>query len=206
MRWSQIALGVGFTVYVVAFLAIAFAARRATGEKPVGRTGGHVGIALLNVVATALLPVAAASALLRGPYVPYATPATGLVLLVPGLGAVALGAADLLLVWSGVSLGRSFRVALPHSKQPLVTRGVYRVMRNPMALSVDLLALGMLLLSPGWVALVCFCANVVSYELKIRAEEAYLREEHGEAFVTYCTRTGRYGPSLHHLQRRRRRH
>jgi protein-S-isoprenylcysteine O-methyltransferase Ste14 len=87
-------------------------------------------------------------------------------------------------------------VALPESKQPLITQGIYRFTRNPLALSVDLLALGVLLLAPSWLALASLVLNVVSYEWKIRIEEAYLRQAHGMAYTAYCARTGRYLPKL----------
>ena len=113
-----------------------------------------------------------------------------------GLGVFACTLACLLLVWGAVSLGRSFRMALPESKQPLVTYGLYRWIRNPLALSIDLLTLGILLLAPSWLALLTFVLNVVSYEWKIRIEEDYLREAHGQAYAEYCARTGRYLPKL----------
>jgi protein-S-isoprenylcysteine O-methyltransferase Ste14 len=118
------------------------------------------------------------------------------------LGTAALVLAGVCIIWGEVSLGRSFRVALPESKQPLVTHGIYRFTRNPLALSVDLLALGVLLLAPSWLALVSLIMNVLSYEGKIRIEEAYLRQAHGAAYATYCARTGRYLPRLR-AQRRR---
>jgi steroid 5-alpha reductase family enzyme len=102
----------------------------------------------------------------------------------------------LLLIWGALSLGRSFRMALPESRQPLVTGGLYRWMRNPLALSIDLLTLGILLLAPSWLALLTFALTVVSYEWKIRIEENYLREAHGEAHAEYCARTGRHLPRL----------
>ena len=109
---------------------------------------------------------------------------------------VALVLAGVFLIWGEISLGRSFRVALPESKQPLVTRGIYRFIRNPLALSVDLLALGILLVAPSWLALTSFAMNVVAYEFKIRIEEAYLREAHGAAYEAYCAQAGRYFPHL----------
>jgi protein-S-isoprenylcysteine O-methyltransferase Ste14 len=112
--------------------------------------------------------------------------------LAQGLGVVALVLAGVCIVWGEVSLGRSFRVALPESQQSLVTHGIYRFIRNPLALSADLLALGVLLLAPSWLALVSLVLNVAGYEWKIRIEETYLREAHGAAYVAYCARTGRY--------------
>jgi protein-S-isoprenylcysteine O-methyltransferase Ste14 len=84
-----------------------------------------------------------------------------------GLGVMACTLAGVCIVWGKVSLGRSFRVALPESRQPLVTRGIYRFIRNPLALSADLLALGVLLLAPSWLALTSLALNVVGYEWKI---------------------------------------
>jgi protein-S-isoprenylcysteine O-methyltransferase Ste14 len=113
-----------------------------------------------------------------------------------GIGTAALVLAGICIVWGEVSLGDSFRVALPDSKQTLVTHGIYRIMRNPLALSVDLLSLGLLLLAPSWLALVNLILNVVGYEWKIRIEEAYLREAHGADYTKYCRQTGRYFPRL----------
>jgi protein-S-isoprenylcysteine O-methyltransferase Ste14 len=69
-------------------------------------------------------------------------------------------------------------------------------MRNPLALSVDLFALGVFLLRPSWLALGSLILNVVAYEQKIRAEDAYLRHAHGVAYAAYCARIGRYLPRL----------
>jgi protein-S-isoprenylcysteine O-methyltransferase Ste14 len=69
-------------------------------------------------------------------------------------------------------------------------------MRNPLALSVDLLALGVLLLAPSWLALISLALNVAGYEWKIRIEEAHLRQTHGTAYAAYCAQTGRYLPRL----------
>ena len=109
--------------------------------------------------------------------------------------------AGVCLVWGEVSLGHSFRVALPESVQPLVTHGIYRFTRNPLALSVDLLALGVLLLAPSWLALTSLALNVLAYERKIRIEEAYLRDAHGAAYAAYCQRPGRYLPRSFRRQR-----
>jgi protein-S-isoprenylcysteine O-methyltransferase Ste14 len=112
------------------------------------------------------------------------------------LGVVALLLATVLLIWAEVSIGGSFRVALPKDKQPLVTDGIYSIIRNPMALSVDLVALGVLLLAPSCLALLSLALNVVSYEWKVRTEEDYLRDAHGALYEAYSARTGRYLPRL----------
>jgi protein-S-isoprenylcysteine O-methyltransferase Ste14 len=197
MHWTQVFLVAALTVYLAAFAAILVTVKRSTGASPMGHDGGHRLAALLNKVASLLLLLTAISypldarsvdwfghiALLDSP-------------LAQGLGVAALVLAGVFIVWGEVSLGRSFRVALPEIKQPLVTHGVYRFIRNPLALSVDLLALGVLLLAPSWLALVSLILNVAGYEWKIRIEEAYLREAHGAAYAAYCARTGRYLPKM----------
>jgi len=197
MHWTQVFLVAALTVYLAAFAVILIAVRRSTGASPMGHDGGHRLAAMLNKVAAPLLLLTAISypldarsvdwfgriAFLDGP-------------LAQGFGAAASVLAGVCIVWGEVSLGRSFRVALPESKQPLVTHGIYRFMRNPLALSVDLLTLGVLLLAPSWLALISLALNVAGYEWKIRIEEAHLRQTHGTAYAAYCAQTGRYLPRL----------
>ena len=195
MHWTQMAVAAALLVYIGAFVGAMVAVRRSTGVHPRGHARGHASAALLNGLATLLLLVAASAYPLHARSVDW----FGRIALLghpaaQGLGVVSLALAGVCLIWGEVSLGRSFRVALPESVQPLVTHGIYRLMRNPLALSVDLLALGVLLLAPSWLALTSLVLNVVAYERKIRIEEAYLREAHGTAYVAYCRRTGRYLP------------
>jgi protein-S-isoprenylcysteine O-methyltransferase Ste14 len=204
MHWTQITLAVALTVYIGAFAVIMVRVRRSTGTNPRGHTGGHHLAAALNIVATLLLLLTAIAYSLdvrsvdwfgRIPLLDHAA--------AQGIGVGALILSVLLLIWGEVSLGRSFRVALPESRQALVTHGIYRFTRNPLALSVDSLALGILLLAPSWVALASLVLNVASYEWKIRIEEAYLREAHGKAYAGYCALTGRYLPRLSRRLNRR---
>jgi protein-S-isoprenylcysteine O-methyltransferase Ste14 len=197
MHWTQIVVAAALLVYIGAFVAIMVAVRRSTGANPRGHARGHSLAALFNGLASLLLLVTATAYPLHMQSVGW----FGCIALLDhpaaqGLGMVSLALAGMCLIWGEVSLGRSFRVALPESVQPLVTRGIYRFMRNPLALSVDLLALGVLLLAPSWLALSSLIMNVVAYECKIRIEEAYLREAHGAAYAIYCQRTGRYLPKL----------
>ena len=196
-HWTQIAVAVSLVVYIGAFVAIVVVVRRRTGANPRGHARGHSLAALFNVLASLLLLVTAIAYPLHAQTVDW----FGRIALLDhplarGVGVVSLILAGVCLIWGEVSLGRSFRVALPERVQPLVTHGIYRFTRNPLALSVDLLALGVLLLAPSWLALISLITNVVAYECKIRIEEAYMLEAHGVAYATYCQRTGRYLPRL----------
>jgi protein-S-isoprenylcysteine O-methyltransferase Ste14 len=197
MHWTQVFLAVALVIYLGAFVAVMVAVKRSTGASPKGHAGGHRLAALLNGVASLLLLLTAVAYPLDARSVDW----FGRILLLDhpiaqGLGVVACTLAGVCIVWGEVSLGRSFRVALPESKQPLVRHGIYRFVRNPLALSVDLLALGVLLLAPSWLALASLALNVAGYEWTIRIEEAYLRQAHGAAYAAYCAQTGRYLPRL----------
>ena len=197
MHWTQIILALAFTIYIGAFAVIMVAVRRGAGVNPRGHVGGHYLAAAFNGVASLLLLLTIAAYSLDARRVDW----FGRIALLDraiarGLGVAALALAGICIVWGEVALGRSFRVALPEGLQPLVTHGIYRFTRNPLALSVDLLALGVVLLAPSWLALISLITNVISYEWKIRIEEAYLRDAHGAAYVAYCARIGRYLPRL----------
>lgn len=141
MHWTQIILAVALAVYIGTFAVIMVGVRRSAGTNPRGHTGGHHLAAVLNIVATLLLLLSAIAHPLdarsvdwfgRIPLLDHAV--------AQGIGVGALILAGVLIIWGEMSLGHSFRVALPESKQALITHGIYRFTRNPLALSVDLLA------------------------------------------------------------------
>jgi protein-S-isoprenylcysteine O-methyltransferase Ste14 len=202
MHWTQMAVATALLVYMGAFVAMMVVVRRSTGANPRGHARGHSLAALFNGLAALLLLVTAIAYALQTRSVDW----FGRIVLLDhpvaqGVGVMSLVLAGVSLVWGEVSLGRSFRVALPESVQPLVTHGIYRFTRNPLASSADLLVLGVFLLAPSWLALTSLVLNVLAYERKIRIEEIYLREAHGAAYVAYCQRTGRYLPRLFRCQR-----
>lgn len=195
MHWTQIALAAALALFLGAFALAVVSVRRPSGANVMGHDGGNHLAASVNGIASLVLLVAAIAYAIDtrsvdwfGHITPLDSPTAR------GLGMLALVLSGVCLISGLASLGRSFRVALLDHPQPLITHGVYGVMRNPQALSVDLLALGVLLLAPSWLALAGLLSNVGAYEWKIRIEETYLRETHGAAYAAYCARTGRYLP------------
>jgi protein-S-isoprenylcysteine O-methyltransferase Ste14 len=197
MTYVQVFLATAFALFLVTFVATMLYVRR-RGYEPEG--------VMTDVKAWDAAVTTAASLLWLAVMLLYIFDARSAVWfgripildgpIAQGLGVMACTLAGVCIVWGEVSLGRSFRVALPESRQPLVTRGIYRFIRNPLALSADLLALGVLLLAPSWLALISLALNVAGYEWKIRIEEAYLREAHGTTYTAYCAQTSRYLPCL----------
>jgi protein-S-isoprenylcysteine O-methyltransferase Ste14 len=197
MHWTQAIIAIALAIYLGSFLITAAAARRTAGESFLGHADGHLVGALVSLLASAMLLLTAGAYILDvqslavfGHIALLSHPIIRL------LGALALLLATVLLIWAEVSIGGSFRIALPSTEQPLVTDGIYGIIRNPMALSVDLFALGVLFIAPSYLALASLVLNAVSYEWKVRAEEDYLRETHGAQYEAYRARTGKYLPRL----------
>ena len=202
MHWTQITLAVALGVYVAAFVTIMVAVKARTGADPSGHSGGHSLAALASKTAMLLLLVAPVAYIVDARSVDW----FGRIRLLEHpvarlLGIAALLAAAVCGIWGEISLGSSFRVGLPRETQPLVTYGLYRYIRNPLVLSIYLLALGTLLLAPSWMAVAGLIGSVAAYEWKIRIEEVYLRRAHGSVYDEYCRRTGKYLPKLPRTRR-----
>ncbi|MHA6824930.1 methyltransferase family protein [Ralstonia pseudosolanacearum] len=114
------------------------------------------------------------------------------------LGIVLYAAGGALRLWPVFVLGKRFSglVAIQPGHQ-LMTDGVYGVVRNPSYL-------GLLANTLGWVLAFRSLAGVVLTLLlipplvaRIRAEEALLRTQFGEAYDAYCARTWRLLPGVY---------
>jgi len=106
------------------------------------------------------------------------------------------------LIVAGVSIAgaavRQFRRAdtpLKPSERPtaLVTGGLFRVTRNPMYLGMLLVLLGTAVILRTLTPLVVpFAFAYVITSRFIRVEEAFLREQFGEPYVSYCRTVRRW--------------
>lgn len=117
---------------------------------------------------------------------------TGLVLAVGGIG---------LTFYAQVAMGTSWRIGVdPSERTALVTAGPFALVRNPIFAAMLPIALGLTLLVPSWVAIAGLVGLVVALELQVRVvEEPYLRQVHGESYVVYATRVGRFVPGMGRL-------
>jgi len=194
MTYDQIFLAAALVTYLVAFVAALVFVRRRTGCDPKGMDVGKTKVSgmtfFLWLAVAACYVFDARSVAWFGRFACLdndAAKGSGIVLWVIGM---------LVGLAGEVALGESFRVDLPRERTRLVTAGIYRTIRNPCVLGLDLVALGTLLIAPSLLALVAVALNFVGFYLKVQAEEEYLRRTHGEEYETYCTRTGRYLPRI----------
>jgi protein-S-isoprenylcysteine O-methyltransferase Ste14 len=113
--------------------------------------------------------------------------------IIPWVGVLLCLAGLLLLLWSLVSFGQSFRVGID-TEHPdnLVTTGVFSHSRNPIYVAFATILLGEFLIFSNWILLIYLFAAVWLFHRQVLREEEYLQEYYGEEFQAYCGRVRRY--------------
>jgi protein-S-isoprenylcysteine O-methyltransferase Ste14 len=93
-------------------------------------------------------------------------------------------------------MGASWRVGVdPNERTELVTRDLFRSVRNPIFTGMTLCLAGVAFTSRSWVAAVAVGLFIIGIETQVRrVEEPYLLRMHGEPFEAYVHRTGRFVP------------
>jgi protein-S-isoprenylcysteine O-methyltransferase Ste14 len=110
------------------------------------------------------------------------------------LAAIGIGA-----VWVAQSgMGTSWRATIDYTERPeLVTTGLFAVIRNPIFTFIIATAAGLALMAPNAVALTGVVAAALGINLHVRrVEEPYLRWAHGDAYVRYAAKVGRFVPGV----------
>jgi protein-S-isoprenylcysteine O-methyltransferase Ste14 len=94
-------------------------------------------------------------------------------------------------------MGRNWRISVtPRERTELVTTGMYAYLRHPIyALSILLMLCSAVVVATVPM-LVVAAIHVVLMVLKARNEEQFLLSVHGDAYRSYCRRTGRFFPRL----------
>lgn len=117
-------------------------------------------------------------------------------------GAVMAATGVLLTLAAQLSMGDSWRIGVDETESTeLVTDGAFRIVRNPIFSAMLVTAVGLALMVPNAVALIGVSALIVALELQVRgAEEPYLARVHGQRYLQYASRVGRFVPTLGRLQ------
>lgn len=112
---------------------------------------------------------------------------------VPWIGVALCAAGLMLLLWSLVSFGRSFRVGIDTAaSDDLVTTGVFAFSRNPIYVAFALILIGEFLVFSNWILLIYVVAAVWLFHRQVLREEAYLAMRYGRPYAEYCGRVRRY--------------
>ena len=98
-----------------------------------------------------------------------------------------------LLYWSLVSFGSSFRIGIDqHKPDKLITTGVFEMTRNPIYLAFGLVLLGEFLIFPNLVLLIYLVCGVLLIHRQVLREEVFLRNYYGQFYEYYVGRVKRY--------------
>lgn len=109
--------------------------------------------------------------------------------------------AGIILVTTGFIVGilaltglkNSWRVGIKYDqKTELKTGGIYRISRNPYFLSYHILILGYILIFPSLILMALYVTLAATFHSMILEEEKYLQSVHGENYLAYKKKTGRY--------------
>lgn len=99
----------------------------------------------------------------------------------------------LLLLWSLISFGQSFRVGIDiEHPDKLITNGVFAFSRNPIYVAFASILLGQFLIFPNWILLVYLGAGIWLFHRQVLREEDYLKQHYGSEYLEYCKRVRRY--------------
>jgi protein-S-isoprenylcysteine O-methyltransferase Ste14 len=84
-----------------------------------------------------------------------------------------------------------------HPTETLVSRGLYRFVRNPMYLGVLTLIAGQLVLFQSWALLIYFGCVAAGFHLfVVLYEEPTLRKKYGTGYEGFCHRVPRWIPRI----------
>lgn len=118
------------------------------------------------------------------------------------ISSVLLAAGLALSVWTIVYMKRvgkgnpmdAFGHAMAEQTSRLMTKGPYRLCRNPMLLGIFIYATGFCVIFWTWQALVVFIIFVGIMMVQVLTEEKRLRADFGKEYDDYCAQTGRFVP------------
>ena len=113
--------------------------------------------------------------------------------LITWAGAFACFAGLVIMGWSLVSFGNSFRVGIDEDRPDrLITTGIFQLTRNPIYLAFGLVVLGQFLLFPNRITLIFLILGAALVHRQVLREERFLRVHYGQAYENYSRRVRRY--------------
>jgi protein-S-isoprenylcysteine O-methyltransferase Ste14 len=100
--------------------------------------------------------------------------------------------------WAQLAMGASWRIGVREDERTeLIQQGPFRWVRNPIFTFMVVAAAGLVLLVPHGLSVLAMLCLALAAQLQVRcAEEPYLRRAHGERYIAYCRRVGRFLPGL----------
>jgi protein-S-isoprenylcysteine O-methyltransferase Ste14 len=191
---------------MIAYLALAFGVRVAVALRSTGETG------IVSVGSAPPIERLGGGLFFTGVLLGGINPALALADAIPvwsELDTAAAHAAGLALCLAGIAgtfiaqmaMGSSWRIGVdPDERTALVTGGVFASCRNPIYTFMILAWVGFALLVPTWVALAAGVLLISGIQIQVRlVEEPHMIRTHGEAYLAWARRVGRFVPGVGRL-------
>ena len=113
------------------------------------------------------------------------------------VGSIVIVAGAALMVWALLYFQSwRFRAKLDVEHQ-LACGGPFRVLRHPIYMGLNLLALGSAIWVPTLLVWAAFVLMTIGSDLRARVEEALLTQAFGSRYREYCARTSRFIPGVY---------
>jgi protein-S-isoprenylcysteine O-methyltransferase Ste14 len=100
------------------------------------------------------------------------------------------------LLWALIAqsnMGSSWRVGVDREhRTELVTRGLFRISRNPIFLSMRVSLWGLFLCLPNMLTLLSLALGTALIQVQVRLEEKHLEASHGADYIAYRDRVRRW--------------
>jgi len=112
------------------------------------------------------------------------------------LGWVLMIAGLVFTVLSQSHLGKSWRIGIDDRKTELVTGGLYRFSRNPIFTGMFVFLIGIVLVTPSGFTIMGFVGMWSLICLQVYLEEQALLSHHGNDYLEYSSRVGRFLPMV----------
>jgi protein-S-isoprenylcysteine O-methyltransferase Ste14 len=97
-------------------------------------------------------------------------------------------------------MGAAWRIGIDDRPTDLITTGLFRYVRNPIFSGLLVLVAGIVVLSPAWWSVVIWILTALGLRLQVAWEEQHLVALHGDAYLAYAARAGRFVPFVGRLR------
>jgi protein-S-isoprenylcysteine O-methyltransferase Ste14 len=117
-----------------------------------------------------------------------------------GAGLLLCAAAVVVIAVAQHQMGESFRIGIDDAKTELVSRGLFRRVRNPIYSGLLAMLLGVVLVIPCAASILLASAAAAAIAVHTRLEERHLLALHGDAYRSYAAGVGRFVPGIGRLR------
>ncbi len=108
------------------------------------------------------------------------------------IGLIIMIISNIIFLLSIIAMKENWRIGISNDNTQLVITGIYKISRNPVFLSFDLLYIGLLFVFPNPINLLFTIILIWMFDFQIMYEEQYLKIKFGEEYADYYNKVARY--------------